>query len=286
MTSFQPRLVLHIGMHKTGTTSIQRFFVRNRLALKCFGIDYPKAFDANGRRLPKHNDFFVAISHEKDSGKPHPALGPSAARVEKLAGRVKAGRVTVLSAEGLSGEHPTFARAFAPLRGKFDVRVVCFLRRQDEWAGSFYKQMVQSREVRESRKFNDFLRIRSTRDHLDYAKMLGWWADALGPDAIRVEIYSPKTPVLPAFLTAAGLPKSLDLLPFGKGTQNRSPNSDTVERIRAANKMKLPKPPPLPTDQDAPYFTPQARDKFMAAFEAGNEAIRARFRPDLARLFD
>lgn len=140
-------------MHKTGSTSLQRFFVRNRPILRILGIDYPKACDATGKRLPKHNDLFQAISHEKDHGKPHPALGPPAELIEKLSRKTQGNRITVISAEGLSGESPAFSKAFAPLRGRFDIRVVCFLRRQDDWATSFYKQMVQSREVREARGF-------------------------------------------------------------------------------------------------------------------------------------
>lgn len=281
-----PRLLLHIGMHKTSSTSLQRFFVRNRVVLGCMGIHYPKAFDANGKRLPKHNDLFHAISHEKDLGKPHPVLGSSAERVEMLARQIEKGRTTVVSAEGLSGESPAFAKAFAPLRGRFDVRVICFIRRQDDWAKSFYKQMVQSREVRESRSFEEFIAAQSTREHLNYAQLLGWWADAFGDPAIRVEIYKPETRVLPGFLRAAGLPKSLALLPFSGGIQNRSPVSGFVERLRAANEAPHERPLPNDADEDVPYFTTEARDQFMGAFETGNESIRARFRPDLKRLFD
>lgn len=281
-----PRLLLHIGMHKTGSTSLQRFFVRNRAVLGCLGVHYPRAFDANGKRLPKHNDLFHAISHEKDSGTAHPLLGPSAERVEMLARQIETKRITVVSAEGLSGESPAFAKAFAPLRGRIEVRVICFIRRQDDWAKSFYKQMVQSREVREGRSFEEFIAARSTREHLDYAQLLDWWADALGETSIRVEIYKPGTRVLPAFLRAAELPKSLALLPFSGGIQNRSLGSGYVERLRTANAAEAERPVPEDADGDAPYFTPEARARFMSTFEAGNEMIRARFRPDLNRLFD
>ncbi|MES2944380.1 MAG: hypothetical protein V4772_16045, partial [Pseudomonadota bacterium] len=127
-------------MHKTGSTSLQRFFVLNRLGLRLSGIDYPKAQNADGRQLSKHNDLFHAISHEKDFNEAHPVFGPSAARVEGFTKLLKPGRVLLLSAEGFSGENPAFARALAPLREHADVRVVCFLRRQDDWIESFYKQ--------------------------------------------------------------------------------------------------------------------------------------------------
>lgn len=280
------RLLLHIGMHKTGTTSLQRFFVRNRLVLKLMGIDYPEAFDAAGKRLPKHNDLFLAISHEKDFGTPHPILGASAVRVDQLARRMETKRITVLSAEGFSGESPAFAEAFAPLRGRFDIKVICFLRKQDDWVQTFYKQMVQSRQVRESRSFEAFLQRKSTRRHLNYLKILEWWAKALGEQAIRVEVYRPETQVLPVFLDACGLPKSLRWLPHSHTIQNRSLTSGHIERIRKANAAGAPCPLPSIPDEDFPYFTDEDRLNFMAAFEADNEQIRARFRPDLKRLFD
>lgn len=281
-----PHLLLHIGMHKTGSTSLQRFFVRNRAILKVMGIDYPKAYNANGKLLPKHNDLFQAISHEKDFGTAHPVLGASSARVDQLARRIEANRITVLSAEGFSGESPAFAEAFAPLRGRFEIKVICFLRRQDDWAQSFYKQMVQSREVREARTFEAFLDGESTRKHLDYLQLLNWWAGALGEQAIRVEIYRPGIQVLPTFLRACGLPKSLAWLPFSRGIQNRSLAAGFIERIRAANAVGSPQPLPADSDEDFPYFTEDARRNFMAAFVADNEEIRARFRPDLKQLFD
>lgn len=283
--SEKPHLVLHIGMHKTGTTSLQWFFVLNRLLLRLWGIDYPKAYNASGRRLAKHNDLFHAISHEKDFNCAHPVLGPSSERVKAIAARLKPRRVTLLSAEGLSGESPAFAKAFAPLRDQADVRVVCFLRRQDDWVQSFYKQMVLSLEVRESRDFVGFLEAESTRMHLDYLQLLSWWAEAFGERAIRVAIYPPSAGILPAFLDAAGLPRALRFLPFSGAMRNRSQASGYIERIRAANRANLPKPQPAPEDGDAPFFTPEARRKFMNNFEAANEVIRRKFRPDLERLF-
>ncbi len=284
--SRDPRLVLHIGMHKTGSTSVQRFFARNRPLLRLLGITYPEARDASGKRLPKHNHLFHAISHEKDKGAPHPVLGSSAALIEKLAETVEGNGTTVISAEGLSGEDPAFANAFAPLRGRFPVRVVVFLRRQDDWAQSFYKQMVHSREVREARPFDAFLAGKSTRDHLDYAQLLDWWAAALGEDAIRVEIYKPCTPLLPVFLKAAGLPAWLAWLPFSRAKENQSPCSGYIERQRAANEAKIPRPASDPSDTNDPYFTEESRKRFMEPYDSANESIRARFRPDLKRLFD
>lgn len=74
--------------------------------------------------------------------------------------------------------------------------------------------------------------------------------------------------------------------PFSNTIQNRSSVSGFVERVRTANAAGLPRPSPDSADRDAPYFTPEARCAFLSTFTADNEIIRARFRPDLERLFE
>ena len=108
------RLILHIGMHKTGSSSIQHFLSRNRLALAAAGVLYPRSVGPDGRRQPKHNAIFSAISHEIDHGAPHPVLGPSSEVIDAMARRIAVSRAktAILSAEGFSGENPAFARCY------------------------------------------------------------------------------------------------------------------------------------------------------------------------------
>ena len=109
------RLILHIGMHKTGTSSVQRYFSRNRMILWRMGMCYPPSKGPDERAQPKHNAIFAAISHEVDFGAPHPLLGPASEVINRTADAVDAapGQIGVISAEGLSGERPVFARAMA-----------------------------------------------------------------------------------------------------------------------------------------------------------------------------
>lgn len=232
------RLILHIGMHKTGSSAIQRFLSLNRYPLRLFGVYYPRSFGADGRRQPKHNALFTAISHEADKGAPHPVLGPSAALVADVAARIERApcRVAILSAEGFSGERPVFARALAPLAARFDVRVIVFLRRPDLWVESFYRQMVMSREVRETRSFAAFVAAPETRLHLDYGLLLGWWRERFGD--VRVLPFAPEAgapPPAPAFIAAADLPWGVRTLPFARGVVNPSAPAEVASAMRLAN---------------------------------------------------
>lgn len=285
VASNKPRMVLHIGMHKTGSSSLQRYLARNRPVLRLFGIDYPVATGPRGQKLSKHNDLFLAISHEKDKRQPHPVLGPSSERIARITSAMKPGRTTILSAEGFSGESPAFAKVFQPLTETADVRVVCFLRPQDQWVVSFYKQMVLSREVRMRKPFEEFLSMRGTRRHLDYANMLRWWSDAIGRENIRILIYPPTESVVADFLNAAGLPSWLARLPWSRSWQNKGQPTGYVERVRMANIQGTEKPMPAANDHDSPILSASQRAELMAAHAEGNEWIRATFRPDLASLF-
>ncbi|MFN3262406.1 MAG: hypothetical protein ACE37J_17815 [Pikeienuella sp.] len=225
----RPRLVIHIGMHKTGSSSIQHYLSRNRRLLRLLGVLYPDSIGADGRRQPKHAALFDAISHEADHGRPHPAYGPSAALVETLARRIETSgaRVAVLSAEGFSGPKPDFARALAPLAARFDARVVVFLRRPDLWAESFHRQMVMSRQVREARPLRTFLASPEMQAHLDWPRIIGWWREAFGAGAVRILAFAPgaggPAPAR-AFAAAASLPRPCLLLPHLGAHRNKAPD--------------------------------------------------------------
>ena len=233
MARARKRLIIHIGMHKTGSTSIQRFLSRNRLALRMAGVLYPESCGADGRREPKHNALFTAISHEADHGAPHPVLGPSTNQIEAMATRIDASRAgtAILSAEGFSGEKPAFAKALAPLGEQFNTRIIAFLRRPDEWVESFYRQMILSDEVREARTLEAFLACPATRAHVDYCQILDWWAQTFGEKAVRALPYRADSgrDLLRAFLAAAEVPPVLIHLPHARARLNMSAPISMVE---------------------------------------------------------
>ena len=217
-------------MHKTGSTSIQHFFSRRRWILPYFGIFYPDSTGPDGRRQPKHNAIFTAVSHEADFGAPHPALGPSADLIEALADQIERRRAStcVLSAEGFSGEKPEFADAFAPLADRFDISVVVFLRRPDIWLEKFHRQMIMGRDTRERRGIEAFANAADTRRHLDYFGVLDWWARAFGADALKIAPYDENVDAMPRFLDAASLPRRIYQSALMRSRKNPSPSPDVV----------------------------------------------------------
>jgi hypothetical protein len=265
------RLVLHIGMHKTGSSAVQHALVRNRHLLRAAGVHYPLARARNGRRLSKQSDLGVAIAHEKDHASPHPHFGPARDRINQLFEGAKRAPLTVVSAENLSGEHPCYAEAFRPFAGELDVRVIVVLRDHADWAVSFYAQMVRNRDVREARCFAEWCDDVWTQAHLDYPSILGWWTDVFGRDALRVIRYNGGVSVVPEVLAAAGLPRWVRALPQVRRVRNVTPDLAGLEPLRARNAAEA-----------GVVFTPNPPHCFVD--DAARAAFRARYAPQWAHL--
>ena len=62
-----PRIVLHIGRQKTGTTSIQRFLAANEQVLADAGILYPKTGRLEGGHSA-HHELAVALNENESDG--------------------------------------------------------------------------------------------------------------------------------------------------------------------------------------------------------------------------
>lgn len=56
------RLIIHVGTHKTGTTSIQSFFVRSRSWLAAQGVAYPEANAFAGSNPRSHHGLAAALA--------------------------------------------------------------------------------------------------------------------------------------------------------------------------------------------------------------------------------
>ncbi len=260
-------------MERTGTSALQHFFARNRPVLRIMGVRYPRARDAAGKSSQKHQDLVEAIAAEA-AGEVHPQHGPAADVIESYAERAAGAAATVLSAEGLGGPDPLFAEALAPLGQRFDVRVIAFLRRQDEWALSAFRQAVMEGTAGTA-GIDRWLARDDTRARLDYNRILGHWEAAFGPNAVTVLRYPHDVPLVPAFIAAADLPRPAAMLPDRSARVNESSADDAVLAALRAQGA----PAVIPTlDQSA-------RDALLAGFAAGNAAIRERFLPDRETLF-
>lgn len=184
-----PRLILHIGAHKTGTTALQQSLYQNRGALLKRGAAYVSAANVAhvhgflghatpGRFLPEglcvlDPDQFAALLAE---GK---------------------GDLVIASSENFSFFfQPAAIQALArALEGRFSqVRIVSYLRRQDRHAVSHHQEGAKPHRYLESDLWGHGTRAlpEPSPDHalyLDYNRRLGLWADVFGDAAMELRVY-------------------------------------------------------------------------------------------------
>ncbi|MBZ4023568.1 hypothetical protein CKO11_13985 [Rhodobacter sp. TJ_12] len=133
------RIILHIGTHKTATTTIQNVFYRNAALLARHGILYPKL----GKPTGHHG---LSGDWYRDLPKNLQYSGGSRAAWRDLARRYASGDHTVfLSSETLSVGHPNGAPDYGWIRETLapfeEVRVLCVLREQWQFMQSLFLEV-------------------------------------------------------------------------------------------------------------------------------------------------
>lgn len=209
-----PNLVLHIGATKTGSTSLQEFLAHNRKALAAHGSLYPETFsDLRRNRLSLYVMPDDALPNRlwlrSGLGGTDPEQFRTSMRERLLAEIAESGcERVVLSDETLFGGAPATVsevRRFAEdIAGS--VRVVVYLRRQDDHLTSMYQQAVRAGTVRRLADWS----LQPRRRIYDYHRRLTMWRRRLAPDRIAVRPFESATfhggSLASDFFEAAGIP--------------------------------------------------------------------------------
>lgn len=312
-----PELLLHIGTHKTGTTSIQHFCQTNRAALRKQGLWYPPADLGDFDNHYAHHHVAHAIA-----GRSKQRNAETARRFfDRVARKLKRGERALISAEPfyrhllvtpeeheatpgeLHAEREERMRAFAErvrdVTSTFDVTVMVMLRRQDVFVESLYAEHIMATGYR--RPIERFLIERDFM--LDYERRLDAWAQAFGDAAISIQTFdSSKTgPIERRFIEWAGATWTDDLV-IGE-RQNVSLPRALVEYKRLVNqpgqsaatsqrlRRWLERLASQPIAADLPqlakvHLAPAERTALLARYRDGNAAIVDRFGGTDAPLFD
>ena len=138
------RVILHIGTHKTATTTLQDMFAHNATLLEAHGVIYPRLGRASGHHgLVMDWNHFLPPVYALEEG----SLGT----LRQLAADHGAGDHTVvLSSEefsrGRAANRPDFAAIREALTGFDRIEVVCVLREQWQFIQSIYLEISKSRQ--------------------------------------------------------------------------------------------------------------------------------------------
>lgn len=210
-------LYLHIGLQKTGTSTIQMSFMRPGGPLEQAGIDYLPAVIA-----PRHAHHSVAweIAHHKRYVDGQPGL----AALTEAAAASKAERLFV-STEEFSLLAQREVNSLARGLDGFDVRPILCLRNQLSWSESLYAQACKRGYAEDFATFGATL----ARDgKLDYGAIIDRWASAFGRDRITLLVYEDHRDIAAALAAHLGL-----TLTSEPARKNRSLNERFVQASQA-----------------------------------------------------
>jgi hypothetical protein len=293
-------LTLHIGTNKTGTSSIQSFLHRNRERLAESGWLYPRSL---GRTRHARFGMWIRPDNELESAFHDRRPGTRAFMdVSQLRDEVPSRLLEECSQTGLTrvliSDEALFGSsepALQRLRGftaekASEVRVVCYLRRQDDLLVSHYQQVVK---VSETQRLAERVATKDLSKTYDYQARLRTWLRIVEPDDLVLRRFERAQfrngSLYDDFVCAAGL---------GIGTDDRPPqernvslDAETVEFLRLLNLYRRAhgSAPDLPENRQlvpqlarlstGPTLTlpDEVLDRFMEQWAHSNEGVAREF---------
>lgn len=202
MSVKRPLCIVHIGLNKTGSTSIQAWLDMNREALRRQGIwtdslaphggpelttavgwamyghsnrrNYvPRGWQKQAYRIHDRTDLdtkLAAFLHRVEAGFPPPGEGTYVTSSEHIGAALK-------NVSEIQKLHDWFAERFDR------VRYVVYIREQADWLASAYVQAVRSGSGDSLEQFVE------TRGQQDYDELVGKWAGIAGDENVDVRIF-------------------------------------------------------------------------------------------------
>lgn len=173
------KVILHIGTHKTGTTSLQYYMSYNKEKLLEDGIFWPTTGMAKEHKYGGHH-----LLTKQNADKTRYLDKPLWAEIENEILQKKP-KVTVLSSESFSLLDRGEIEILGGLRRNHDVTVVIYLRKFIPFIKAQYANSLKNKT--ETPSFLEFGLINKTL--MDYNSLLGRWADVFGADNLIVHLY-------------------------------------------------------------------------------------------------
>ncbi len=265
------KVVIHAGIHRTGTTSLQGYLSDHRAILPTHGVIYPG---------DERNHQSLAWSLKQGRC--------NAADVEALI-RTQGGKGTVvLSAEDFCIH--TDLSWLKDLSCVHDVHVVFYLRRQDHWIMSWYNQHVKWPFDRLKSKMGKREFLDSIGDYhwLDYATLIERWTAMLGAGNVSAAVVEPGQVenVIEDFATRIGIPH--EKLPADVSRKNDSMPVHLLEVARnlglfdLAPKARIRLIQALRASLEhkaqsaTTVYSPEERNLILKRFEQSNRSVAQR----------
>jgi hypothetical protein len=298
----KPKLIVHIGAGKCGSSAIQTYLGVNAAALRAQGVLVPgMALTMSPPIAGQQIDFFLSLMRNPPSlhVRRAPAIAhPEAAQFlrQRLAA-LKAEMIRsnlhtlIISAENLLNER-AYARLFAPEQAHFDVQIVAYVRRQDAYLSSSWGQWY----VKAYESIEHYLDAHMPVDG-DWHAALAGWTQEFGAERVRVRLFDRKFlhngDVVDDFIQLVNLP--VDASHQQVGAVNESNDERMISLASRIQEVFASVHDTTPYDilndvlgqsdrpqKSKPYlFDLEARRRIMDTYAGSNEKLKRAFFPDM-----
>lgn len=265
------RLIVHFGIHRTGSTSIQQSLKANQKELISHGYLYPDIDDKSGH---------VALPWNLNAGRTSPDKV-----IEQIERQSSASIHTViLSAEDFCILNDD--QFLYELSSVYELHGIVYLRRQDLWLESWYNQHVRVPWDRKysSRSFDYFRENIEDFYWIDYQKLLGRISKLILPSRLYVNTIQRGfvENSVEDFMMHCGIDTAWMVL---GSDQNRSLSSAKIDILRRMNLIdiepekrwkiiKLVRKMRIAGDNGVSrFFTPNQRVEIFEKFSASNTYV-------------
>lgn len=236
------RGIVHIGMPRTGSTSLQVILTHLRPHLLEHGVLYP---EIKPRSFPWDSPNHQPFGETLDGRRPAHEKAECLAALSQTLARTQADTV-ILSYEDFAHQHrrfgvPELLRSALAQHG-FSMEVAVVVKAPSEHLNSLYSHRAQM--IRETRSFGEFARQVWRSGRFDYdALTQPWIAAADGRiSAIPLRDRRSDAPLIGRFIGALGLRERIGGL-VGRDerglVENRSPGPIAVEASRRLRRMRV-----------------------------------------------
>lgn len=246
------QLFIHIGYHKTGTSTLQTFLWNHSTWLASVGVHYPRvalsgmthAKLANVLKGEAFREARTLMRGDPIGVEPDPYALPPGEDEYELYNQLHAAvlhpdlPITLISSECFLEWIDPKRVASHVLAWGIPVKIIVYLRRQDRWIESVYNQIIKDPYLRFS---GEFARM-PQQDQLDYYSTLDRWAGAFGEQALIVRVYELGQfrggDIVSDFLSLLDLGDVASCIEWSR-RENPSLHRQAVRLLRQTNRLKI-----------------------------------------------
>lgn len=298
-------LYLHIGTVKTGTTSIQRFLFENREFLNKHNIHYPTFNYAFEDKAKERNGLFLDAKLHGGKDKQDKVIDSCIAEIEKnfqLYDKIVLSDEILFWTLGKSYKSRTARLIESGKKAEYAIKVIVYLRRQDELVESHWNQLIKKGVS--SMSFEEFKKDVIERERYDYEQRIRNIEEIFGKENIIVRRYQKDSlkegDSLADFLSIIGITDSgLAIMDTAREyNANQRINNTQIYIKRVMNNCIDPRSACMKrikdimlennkeclTEEKSCMSEEEARE-FMASFKNSNDAVAIKYIQDGKPLF-